>query len=308
MKAAAVPTRMDIGSASIAYRVFGEGRIDTVVEGCLGSCSAEWWDICERLSSERTILAYDRAGYGESSVSSLSRTPENIASELESLLGKLDTEERMILLGHSQGGLYAELYALRNPNRVRGLLLLDPLSWEDSVFRERLTPDEFKKSGVDKTASYRIGKLVAGLGLGFLFKGAIKRAPPFYYGAFSEKAEAYIMRSSMKRSQHETSLEEYRLSHAEENLRAFEGADGALDIPITLVAHSPRIMIEEIEYFGNAGHELAAKIDGIWQEIMEGTMRLSTNRRKTIAENSGHYIHLTDFDLVRAELAGLAAR
>jgi hypothetical protein len=28
--------RKDIGTASIAYRVFGEGRIDTVVEGYSG--------------------------------------------------------------------------------------------------------------------------------------------------------------------------------------------------------------------------------------------------------------------------------
>ncbi len=64
-------------------------------------------------------------------------------------------------------------------------------------------------------------------------------------------------------------------------------------------------MIAEIEYYGNTSNELAKKVDDLWQHIMEQMMYLSTNNKKVTAENSSHYIHLTDFDLVKEELEQL---
>lgn len=297
----------DIGSAKIAYRVFGRGKIGLVIEGCLGSCGAEWWEIAESLAAgrarESSILVYDRAGSGESSVSSRERSPSNVVAELETLLAALGAEEKIVIVGHSQGGLYAELFMLRNPGRVKGLLLLDPLSFEDRLFRERLTAEEYAKSGVDKSSGYKLGKALTGLGLGFLFKGAIKSSPPFYYRKFTKETEDAIVASSLRRSLYESALEEYRLSHERAELSALEAAEGKLDVPVTLITHSPEKMIEEIERFGGTSRELAEKIDALWQEIMLGTLRLSRRPRHIVAANSSHYIHLTDFELVRSELA-----
>jgi pimeloyl-ACP methyl ester carboxylesterase len=46
-------------------------------------------------------------GYGGSAANSLPRTPENIATELDALLSALGISEGILLMGHSQGGLYA---------------------------------------------------------------------------------------------------------------------------------------------------------------------------------------------------------
>jgi pimeloyl-ACP methyl ester carboxylesterase len=297
--------KIQIGTSNIAYRIIGKGKINIIIEGSINSCNAEWWNFCEKLADKYTFLVYDRAGYGESSKSTLARTPENIVSELESLIKSLNLDNQIILIGHSQGGLYAELFAIRNQSLVKGLLLLDPLSYKDSLFQEKLTADEYKKSGVDKSMSFKIGKAVTRFGLGFLFKGMLKKAPPFYYYHFSKESEDYILKSLQKYSQYETALNEYIFSHNEGNLSSFINMKEKINIPVVLITHSPQKMIAEIEYYGNTSNELAKKVDDLWQHIMEQMMYLSTNNKKVTAENSSHYIHLTDFDLVKEELEQL---
>ena len=94
---------LDIGSARIACRLYGAGENTFVIDTALGTCSAEWWHIAEILGRNNQVLVYDRPGYGESSVSSLERTPRNIAAELKKLLDLLHIDKNIILIGHSQG-------------------------------------------------------------------------------------------------------------------------------------------------------------------------------------------------------------
>ena len=57
-------------------------------------------------------------------------------------------------------------------------------------------------------------------------------------------------------------------------------------------------MCEEIVYFGNTSNELANRIELLWQDIMEDMLKISNNNKKVIADNSSHYIHLTDEGLI----------
>ncbi|WP_295859308.1 alpha/beta hydrolase family protein [uncultured Oscillibacter sp.] len=94
---------IQIPSARLACEVYGEGNISLVVEMGLGTVTAEWRQLAERLARRRTVLLYQRAGYGASSSSDLPRTPGNIALELRHLLDRLPHAEKLTLLAHSQG-------------------------------------------------------------------------------------------------------------------------------------------------------------------------------------------------------------
>lgn len=165
-----------ISSATLAYRIFGSPDPDpdsgllVVIDTCLASCSAEWWHIAERMADHCRVLVYDRAGYGQSTASTRERTPENIARELDELLAGLEVQERLLLVGHSQGGFYLTQYALMYPAKVRALILLDPATPYDGEFRQRLLPGEYKNSGVDKTLSFKLARAVTTIGQGFLFE------------------------------------------------------------------------------------------------------------------------------------------
>ncbi len=293
----------DIGSAKIAYRFFGSGENTLVVDTCLGSCSGEWWHIAETLSKKYRVLVFDRSGYGESSVSILERTPRNIALELDKLLNLIGIDKEFIIIGHSQGGLYAVEYAYLYPNKVKGLLLLDPATPFDNLFREKLTADEYKSSGVDKTISYKTGLILTSLGLGFAIKPLLKKAPPFYYYSFDKDAKEYLLKALVRKNTYKTALVEYAFTHntvdTEDIVKAVD-TTALHNLPIKIITHSSDFYIEELKYYGNMGEETAKKIEFLWQDIMKRYLFLSTNAEHITAPNSGHFIHLTDFEVLKS--------
>lgn len=70
------------------------------------------------------VLAYDRAGQGDSTPPAGPRGLDDALAELEAVLGAC-TSGPVMLLGHSLGGLIAFEFARRDPARVAGLVLLD---------------------------------------------------------------------------------------------------------------------------------------------------------------------------------------
>lgn len=296
----------DIGTAVLAYRILGDNGRTLVIDTALGSCSAEWWHIAEILSSKYRVLVYDRAGYGKSSLSTLDRTPRNIASELNVLLFNLGIEKDIVLIGHSQGGLNVIAYAIMYPDNVKGLILLDPATPFDNEFKEKLTEEEYKKSGVDKTISFKIANAIMSMGLGFCVKPLLKKSPPFFYYKFSSEAEKYLLQSLCKKNTYKTALAEYKSTHnnrdTEDIMKAIEKSS-LQDIPIKLITHSSDIYTKELEYFGSLDSKTARKIEDLWQEIMKRYLVISNDTEHVTATNSGHFIHLTDIELLKSLVA-----
>ena len=290
---------VNISSASLAYQMIGDGKISLVVEMGLGTDMAEWHQIAERLAGFHTVLLYHRAGYGGSSSSSLSRTPETIAAELHALFEQLPHEEKVTLLAHSQGGLYAWKFAKMYPEMVEKLILLDPLSPEDYRFRMELTEEEFRKSGVDKTEGLRANLRLIRAHLGWLVRRMMRSAPPFYYyDKFSGEEKRSILSSLGKPQTYETALEEYAEAHDMRNLAGLLDPNAALKMPVVLVTHNSDIACREIQRFGGASEAQALKIETLWQEIMKSYLSCAPHGEWICAEHSSHSIHLTDQELV----------
>ena len=300
----------DIGTARIAYRIFGAPPVSIIIEGAINSCNAEWWEFCKELK-DRCVLVYDRAGYGESSVSSLQRTPENVVKEFSSLLDHLSIKNDFVLVGHSQGGLYATLFTLLHPEKVKTLILLDPLSYRDNDFKSLLSEKEFSASGVDKSKTFKLGRMLTGLHLGFLFKRQLKRVPPFTYHTFTPDAENYILKSLLQPKQYSTALDEYQFSHDETQLAYFRGFARQVPTKFILITHSSSKLIEEYVSIWGIEKDLAEKVENIWQKLMEEMIAFSKDPEKLTAPNSGHYMHLTDqkivLDAIRKNLLSIAS-
>lgn len=298
----------NIDSAVIAYRSIGSGDITFVIDTCLNSCSAEWWHIGELLSEKGKVLLFDRPGYGKSTVSTLPRTPQNQAAELNTLLQKLKIEDKIVMIGHSQGGYYCAEYALYYPEKIKALLLLDPATPFDDTFKSELSQEEYKGSGVDKTASLKLAYYLTKCKLGFLLKTLLKKSPPFYYYSFAKDAEKYLLHSLCQKNNYLTALEEYKYSHhhecTEHMVQAIESSK-LQHLKIILMTHSSEKMIKELQYYGNLKPESAERTEQIWQEVMKRYLTLSDHAEHITAEQSGHYIHLTDLDLFMRMIEGV---
>lgn len=131
----AADARLIANGASLEYACWGPSpdQAPTLVllhEG-LGSV-AQWKDLPEKLVAATGfgVLAFSRAGYGGSDPVSLPRPLDYMTREAEDVLGSvLDGVgiRQCILLGHSDGGTIATIYAGSvSDMRVRGLILVAP--------------------------------------------------------------------------------------------------------------------------------------------------------------------------------------
>lgn len=282
------------GGIRHSYSIFGKEKINIVIEIGLGATMGEWWHVAERLSKSNTVLLYER----DRSIT-VPRTPENIAKELHALLENLNCAGKIIIVAHSQGGLYAQQFARLYPDMTKGLVLLDPLSANDNQYKKVLTPVEQKKSGFDKTANMILMNKLAKLHLGFVIKAVMKKAPPFYYYSdFSKDASDYILSSITKPEFYASALEEYNLAHEDQNTRSLAEKDGFPNIPLVLITHTSEFSINEIMEFGQTDREFAVKVENLWQSLMKEYLSFSDKTNYIQAQNSGHYIHLTEPQLI----------
>jgi pimeloyl-ACP methyl ester carboxylesterase len=75
------------------------------------------------------VVSYDARGHGESDPAPPGQSygyPELVA-DLEAVLEATVGEDRFVLVGHSMGAHTAVAYALRRPERLRGMVLIGPV-------------------------------------------------------------------------------------------------------------------------------------------------------------------------------------
>lgn len=281
------------------YKVYGRTPISVVVEMGLGACIGEWEPFAESIANIYGVLLYERRGINQSKSGDKKRTPENIADELYELLKSLNCEDKIILLAHSQGGLYATAFSMKYPEMVRGIILLDPLSPYDNEFAQTLTAREYKQSGVDKSGNFRMMEKMARMRLGGITKKLLEAAPPFYYYKYYTKEQKDNILNCVKNPIHaKTALEEYVEAHQEENLTMFFVDKTLLDMPMYLVTHSSELAIRESMHFGRNEREFATKVELMWQDIMKRYLGYFSKSGWICAEQSTHYIHLSQPDVV----------
>ena len=290
------------------YTIFGSKTVDIVIEMGLGACIAEWESLARELGKNHGVLVYERAGINHSDKCDEERTPTNIAEELKRLIDEISHDEKIVIIGHSQGGMYATEFCGIYPEIVKGLILLDPLSIEDNRFIMELTARELKKSGTDKSKNFIILEILARLGLKGVVKKVMSQAPPFYYAGFSEEQKEDILNSLVNITHLNTCREEYRLAHDDEALRNMVSKDKYPNIPIILVTHSSEEAIQENMEFGRNSRSFAVRIEQLWQEIMKVYLDYSERAIWVQAKKSTHYIHLTEPELIIESVNNLCSQ
>jgi pimeloyl-ACP methyl ester carboxylesterase len=121
-----IDERVDLGTHSLHIRCTGQGRPVVVIDTGLGDTSERWQDMQLQVAEHARVCTYDRAGYGASDPGPMPRTSERAADELRQLLQAAGIRGPYLLVGHSLGGMNAQVFARRYPDQVAGLVLLDP--------------------------------------------------------------------------------------------------------------------------------------------------------------------------------------
>jgi pimeloyl-ACP methyl ester carboxylesterase len=125
---------VDIGSTQLRLSCAGCGTPTVVLDAGLGEGLETWTKVQTQVAAFTRVCAYDRAGVGKSGPGLKPRTSGQIVSELRTLLSRAEIEGPYVLVGHSLGGLNAQLYAIEHPDEVAGLVLVDP-TFPDMIAR-----------------------------------------------------------------------------------------------------------------------------------------------------------------------------
>ena len=72
------------------------------------------------------VVAYDRAGLGESAWDEKTPTPQHVTSRLHRLLEQVGAAPPYVLIGHSWGAVLARYFSGYYPTDVAALVLVDP--------------------------------------------------------------------------------------------------------------------------------------------------------------------------------------
>lgn len=128
---------LPVPGGSLAIRTVGEGPDLVVLHGGPGLDHRYLVRPLERLLADRSRLVfYDQRGAIHSPTDSDDRlTMATYVDDLDAVRAHLG-HEAIDLMGHSFGGLLGMCYAIRHPERVRSLILVDP----DPASLERRSP------------------------------------------------------------------------------------------------------------------------------------------------------------------------
>lgn len=124
------PTRSvftEVGRDTLHWTQTGTGR-DTLllVHGFGPYPTVQWQPVVWKYSDTKTIIVVDLLGFGKSCSPDSAVT---VAQQVAALQSALDQRgiSRVHLMGHSYGGMVSTLFASQYPERVRSLVLIDPL-------------------------------------------------------------------------------------------------------------------------------------------------------------------------------------
>jgi 3-oxoadipate enol-lactonase len=87
-----------------------------------------WRPVAERLAASASVLTYDCRGHGASDKPQGEVTVEHHADDLADLLDRLGWRSALVA-GASMGGCIALAFAIRHPERVSALGLVDTTAW-----------------------------------------------------------------------------------------------------------------------------------------------------------------------------------
>ena len=127
---------IDVGGHRLHVTCRGTGLPMVLFESGIAASSLSWSLVAPAVAEFTRTCAYDRAGLGWSDLPS-SDTPssgapsrgwsfERIVNDLCAVADRVGPQQKFVLVGHSFGTFVVRAFAMRRPEQVVGLVLVDP--------------------------------------------------------------------------------------------------------------------------------------------------------------------------------------
>jgi pimeloyl-ACP methyl ester carboxylesterase len=216
--ATVLPVRTRDGR-TLHAEVAGAGEPTVVFEAGMGGSRHMWGAVVPAVAERTRTLVYDRSGLGRSPADDAPRDLARLASDLLDVLDHLDGP--VVLVGHSWGGPIVRVAAAERPERIAGLVLVDPTDEGCAAITSE------KNERRSRSASWTM-PLMGRLGLIRLYVRRLARQLP-------EPAASGLRAEDGTRAAIRTQVAEMTRSLAD--LRRLEAEPPTLpDVPLTLIS------------------------------------------------------------------------
>src|SRR5262245_23206273 len=118
---AAKPSEFQVNGHSLYIQCIGSGSPTIVLETGEGGTISDVTHLQKMLAIRTTTCAYDRAIPGGL------RPAQDVIDDLHALLAAAQVPGPYLLVGHSAGGMFVQLYARTFPDQVMGVVAMNPV-------------------------------------------------------------------------------------------------------------------------------------------------------------------------------------
>src|SRR5712692_2812399 len=121
-----MPTRGTVTreGTELVYWTWPGAGLPTLLLHGIGNYGRYWDLIADAIGGRLRLVAPDARGHGESGRPADGYAPADFAADALAVLDRLGIE-RVVVVGHSMGGLHSINLAARHPERVRALVIVD---------------------------------------------------------------------------------------------------------------------------------------------------------------------------------------
>lgn len=272
----------------LEYKVLGTGKRFLLIETGIGGSIYSWLPFVNTILNDFTIIMYHRSGYGKSEISRNPRTTENLSFELNHFIESLGIKEKVIIMGHSFGGLCAMLF----PDKIDGLLLLDSTSPNFSrlysldipIMNSLTSIDTMVKSNLSHSHKTKEE-------LKILYKNSISDCYTKLPDEEAIKYEEFITEPNLFK----TVADEFQ--NWEASSEKIKELGKLPDIPLKVIARDIDTSVNAfIQY--NIPREEAIKYETKWRELQIELSHLSELGELIIADGSDHEVHIDKPEIV----------
>ncbi|GAA0774935.1 alpha/beta hydrolase [Clostridium subterminale] len=284
---------IDIEGRKLEYLIKGYGKKTVVIMPGMGGSIYDWINIIDKIFLYAKVIAIHRAGIGNSELNSEGSNIVTAAKDLNLLLDKLSVEDKVILVGHSYGGLCIQNFARMYPEKVDSMILVESASmYREDKYDELETPvsDKFASDEIyiklwEKYSKFSKEQLIEEIKP--KLSEASLRLPLNMQNEILElyvRPEIYINQLS-------------EIMDLRNNVKYMDKYGNFPSCPLIILIEDPVFSINEMIEEGIPKIE-AERIEKLSQELSSGLKELSSMSEIRVIKNSNHCINETRPDAI----------
>ena len=261
--------------AGLHFYCQGSGDPAVIFEAGLGATYLDFMPIQKQVAQFTRACTYDRAGLGWSKGSSRPRTAQNAAEELLVALGQAGITSPVLMVAHSYGALVAESIAVQAPDKLAGLILLDPSY-----------PAEVRLEGAPSTALAPVLPFLIVMGI-WRLRNLFDRHDPRYSPEADREIGALTNRST------------HLITFIQE-IQALGESSHFLEVHF-LETHAPRLISKPVMILARGSADGAKDLASRHEQQMQLAHAFSQGRFEVIP-GADHFIYLDSPEIIVARV------